>query len=290
LLSQPANSTCEWEAGLFSCLTEAGATIQEINTIRKHTSLARGGYLAKYAYPARIISLIFSDIPGNNLEFVASGPTVKDTTTIDDAKRIAFKYDVGKKCANPSGGQGFKIDHLTETPKEEKYFEKVDNIIVSSNTIALEAMLKRSRDLGYSARIVDDRITGEAREIGRKIAHEIRAEKSRSILLYGGETTVTINNPGGKGGRNQELALSALEHITRGNLVASIASDGQDNSDFGGAICDIITKEEAEKLNTSPQVYLENNNSYEFFSRVNDCILTGNTGSNVSDLIIAIND
>ena len=131
LLCQPKEMTCEDEKSILQILFEKGATIEEINILRKHISLARGGFLAKHAYPAKVISLIFSDVPGNNMEFIASGPTVKDSTTITDAKRILEKYHIEDTIVESS---------LIETPKEEKYFKNVWNLIVVSNEIALHSM------------------------------------------------------------------------------------------------------------------------------------------------------
>src|SRR3989344_2950392 len=144
-------------------LMRRGANISEINTIRKHLSLARGGYLAKYAYPAQVISLIFSDVPGNDIEFVASGPTVKDTTTVSDTDTILAKYDILKSC-------GIEYCGLVETPKDGIYFKKVNNILFMSNIIALNAMKNKARELEFSAKIVTDKLSGEAKAAGLLIA------------------------------------------------------------------------------------------------------------------------
>lgn len=282
LLCQPTNFTCQEESNVISCLSKAGADIHEINTLRKHLSLARGGYLAKHAYPARSVALIFSDVPGDILEFVASGPTVKDTTTVEDAKKIIAKYEVQKRC-------GFSDAGLVETPKEEKYFERVTNVLAVSNRVALDAMAAKAKELGYAPRIATASLSGEARDVGTKIIEEIRKSAPKTALLYGGETTVTLRKPG-KGGRNQELVLSALRSVGPGECVMSIASDGRDNTDFGGALCDIITKENAQHMGADPELYLGENRSYEFFSSVGDYLHTGDTGSNVSDLIIALHE
>lgn len=281
LLCQPANHTCLEETKIFKCLTDAGATIRELNTVRKHTSLARGGFLAEYAYPARAVALIFSDIPGNDLGFVASGPTIKDMTTVADAEKIIAKYDPKNKC-------GLAGVTLIETPKEDKYFEKVANVMLVSNEVALLAMADESRRLGFLPQIVTAAMNGEARNIGKEIAGELAKNKAKTVLLYGGETTVTVDNPNGKGGRNQELALSALRFVSGDQIIVSVASDGRDNSDFGGAICDKITMEKAKELNLDPQAFLNRNLSYEFFAKTGDYLMLGDTGSNVSDLIIAL--
>lgn len=282
LLCQPTNFTCQNEKEIIECLFRAGAEIEEINTIRKHISFARGGFLAKYAYPAQAVSLIFSDVPGDKTEFIASGPTVKDTTTVSDAKRILDKYGICEKC-------GFSEESLIETPKENKYFERVENVLIVSNQNALEAMKKKSEELGFSAKIYSVCLSGEARKIGGKIIDELEKAPEKTVLLYGGETTVNIVGQG-KGGRNQELALSALSFVGENEIIASIASDGKDNAEFAGALCDAGTKRKSEKLRLDIENYLNNNDSFHFFEKTGDYILTGDTGSNVSDLVIALKD
>jgi len=280
LLCLPEDISCDDEGDIVKSLFRSGANIREINTIRKHISLARGGYLAKYAYPARVVSLIFSDVPGDEIQFVASGPTVRDSTTVKEAKEILSKFDILKGC-------GIKNLGLVETPKEKKYFEKVDNILFISNRVALLAMAEKAKQLGYSSNICEFCLSGEARITGANIAKEVKNHPANSVLLYGGETTVTITG-NGKGGRNQELVLGAMEFVGKGEVIASIASDGVDNTDFAGALCDIITKNKASDLNLDFKEYLVGNNSYEFFKKVGDYIQTGPTGSNVSDLVVAL--
>jgi glycerate 2-kinase len=280
LLCQPKNHTCLEEAKIVECLTRAGANIREINTVRKHTSLARGGYLAQYAYPARLVSLIFSDVPGDELEFVASGPTFRDTTTSKDAEAVLQKYDVLGRC-------GIKDLELIETPKEEKYFQKTENVLLVSNKIALLAMAEAAEAAGFAPRIVSAAFAGEARELGKKMAEELRAQPPGTALLYGGESTVTVKGKG-KGGRNQELALAALDALRNGEIILALASDGRDNSDHAGALGDIITWEKAQHLGLNPNNFLAANDAYNFFAQVGDYLLTGDTGANVSDLILAL--
>jgi glycerate-2-kinase len=282
LLCQPGNLTIEDEGAAFTCLTIGGATIQELNTLRKHLSLARGGHLAKYAYPARSVALIISDIPGNDLEFVASGPTVRDTTTVADAAAVLRKYDAGGRCAAVAAG-------LIETPKDEKYFARVANMLLLSNETALRAMAARAGDLGYAARIVTTTLSGEARDVATKIVAELHGAPPGSVLLYGGETTVTVRGKG-KGGRNLELALAVLRTIGEGEVLAAVASDGRDNTDAAGTLCDTMAKERALGLGLDPEAYLAENRSYDFWEQVGTCLVTGDTGSNVSDLIIALHE
>ncbi len=281
LLCQPPGGDYELEADIVRNLFKAGADIQAINTIRKHFSSARGGNLAKAAYPARVISLVFSDVPGSDLGFIASGPTVKDTTTLADAQMIIDRYHI----ADSSGTH----IALLETPKEDKYFSRTDTILFLDNTVALDAMKESAVALGYQGRIVTDRLTGEAREVALNIAQELHQAPHKTVLLYGGETTVTVTVPG-KGGRNQELALAALSAIQSGEVIAAVASDGRDNTDFSGALCDIITRNKALEQKIDPNAYLDRNQSYAFFEAVGDYLSTGSTGSNVSDLIIALKE
>ncbi len=280
LLCQPENMTCLDEANILQCLFAKGADIKDINTIRKHLSMARGGHLAKYAYPARVVSLIFSDVPGDDLEFIASGPTVKDSTTVRDAQEVIRKHDI----KNESG----LVDiTLMETPKEDIYFRNVKNILVVSSRVALAAMAERARAAGYNADIRTTTLAGEARDVAKDVMEELHSAGSKAVLLYGGETTVTIKYLG-RGGRNTEFAISALLSIKEGETVASITSDGRDNTDFAGAICDMMTRSTAEKLNLDIEDYLIHNHSYAFFAETGDYVETGNTGRNVADFVIAL--
>lgn len=273
-------STCIEEEAMISTLYEKGAPIQEINTLRKHTSLARGGHLAAYAYPATVTSLIFSDIPGGDITHVASGPTIKDETTVADADHILEKYDLLNTC---------QLDHcgLVETPKEEKYFDRVANYCVVSNIDALEAMKRMAQEYGLSACICSSCLTGEARDVGQEVVQEAVTSTAYGARLYGGETTVTVHGDG-KGGRNQELALAALEHITSDTLIMTLASDGRDNSDAAGAIADPITRDHASDHEVSIDDHLARNDSYTFFQKTGDALHTGRTGANVADLLIAL--
>ncbi len=280
--SGPYNFTYQQEADIVAALFKAGATIRELNTARKHLSLARGGYLARYAYPARVVSLIFSDVPGDDLNFIASGPTVLDQTTVHDAQLICEKYNLAEKT-------GFQITNLLETPKEEKYFARVKNYLVVSNRVALEAMPEVARVAGYRAKIQDIQVTGEARVVAGEIVAELHQQQPGTVLLYGGETTVTARGHG-QGGRNQELTLAALPLLAENELILSLASDGHDNTDVAGAIADKFTKQKAVDKSLDVKTFLADNDSYHFFKETGDQVKTGQTGANVSDLIIAIKE
>ena len=292
LCSHGPSMTCTDESELFKQLTEKGAPIQDLNIVRKHTSRARGGALAVSAYPAEIISLIFSDVPDNDIASVASGPTIFDSSTITDAQSILAKYNV----AIPPN-----IEFI-ETQKEQKYFERVTNILILSNKDALVAMKNEAVSRGYATTTVDDHFTGEARELGRAIAEKLHATQAKTALLYAGESTVTFGDytdAGGpsprrsglrprEGGRNQELSLSALEYLNTDELILPFASDGRDNTDHAGAIADITTRAHAHEKNLSAEEHLRAHSSYEFFKSSGDALITGYTGSNVSDLMIAL--
>lgn len=280
LLCLSENTGYKKEAIVVESLMRAGATIQEINTVRKHLSLARGGYLAKYAYPAQVISLIFCDVPEDNLEFVASGPTFKDRTTIEEAQAILAKYDILKTS-------GIERRDLVETPKEEKYFKNVRNILVVSNAIALEAMKAKAQELGFAPRVRAACLKNDAQSMGLTIARELHSAGPKTAFLCGGETTVVVRDHG-RGGRNLELALSAIPEIKDDEIIVTIASDGLDNGPFAGAICDKITKRAIDEGGFDLDTVLKENNTYPLFEKIGNYLLTGNTGSNVSDLLIAL--
>lgn len=271
LMCSLPKATCEEESLLVQNLYEKKATIEEINTIRKHISDIKGGNFAKIAYPAHIISLIFSDAPGCSLDIVASGPTVKDPTTTKDALKIIKKYNLPKL-------------ELFETPKNNKYFKKVKNILILCNLDALNAMYKIALNLGYKAKILGNYLSGEAKSIGRKLSREI---KQNEAILAGGESVVNIKGSG-KGGRNQELVLGALKSLKENSVILSVNSDGIDNTDAAGAIADSETLEKAKKFDLNSKKYLDNNDSYNFFKKTNDLIFTGPTGTNVADLIVVL--
>jgi len=278
LLCLPHDVKCEKISEISKELMDQGASIRELNTVRKHMSDIAGGQFARSAFPARVVSLIFSDVPGDDLSVVASGPTVLDKTTVEDAERILQKYDIKSLCNLP-------YCELVETPKEEKYFEHVTNILLATNETALFAMKQKAGELGYATDIVDTKLEGEARDVGARLIREAREEKE--CLLYGGETTVTVKG-NGKGGRNQEVALGGLLHMRDGVILIAAASDGWDNSNVAGALVDIETKQKAEKLSVSAEQFLSDNNAYEFFKRTGAHINTGRTGINVADFYVTL--
>ncbi len=258
-------------------LLKSGANIYEMNTIRKHLDLVKGGGLLKILYPAKVISFIFSDVPGNDLSFIASGPTVKDKTKIADALKIIKKYKL----------RSVKKEDLIETPKEEKYFKNVSNILALSNLTALKAMKEKAESLGIKAKILTDNLKGDVKDVAKFLFQEIKKNKEK-ILIAGGETTVKVKGKG-KGGRNQELVLWFLKTLTYADskfLIISLNSDGWDNTEFAGAIGDKMTLEKAKKLKLEIDKFLENNDSFYFFQKTKDGIITGRLPVNVADLII----
>jgi glycerate-2-kinase len=280
LLAQPRDFEVTLEQKIFQVLTSQGATIQELNTVRKHLSLARGGFLADYAYPATIVSLIFSDVPGNDLSFIASGPTVLDQTTVFEADHLIDKYHVRSQLDLP-------FDYFVETPKDPTRFARVKNILLLSNQVALEAAQQQSLEMGYQAIICDLKLSGEARQVGPTIAKVLHQSPAGTVLLYGGETTVTIKGQG-SGGRNQELVLATLSELREDEVILSLASDGHDNGPAAGAIGDIKTVAQAQVLGLSIEKDLIDNNSEHFFAQVGDALTLTTPGANVSDLILAV--
>lgn len=268
------------ETELIKLLFARGATIREMNTVRKHLSFARGGFLATYS-KARSLSLIFSDVPGNNLSIISSGPTVQDETTVQDAGEVIQKYageiDVGKRA----------LGALIETPKDTVLFKDAEHLLFMSNRVALDAMAARAVALGFSPHVVTDTLEGNAKDIGQRIAGDIANASGRTCLLYAGETTVVVDGHG-TGGRNRHVALSALPMVPPGCLVASIASDGIDNGPYAGAIADSGILASARSKGLDPWVFLSNSDSGTFFETVGGYVRSGPTGSNVADLMFAI--
>jgi len=277
LLCSPHEMSCNTEAAITSALTVKGATITELNTVRKHISSVKGGNLAKIIYPASCISLIFSDIPGDDISMVASGPTVKDATTNRQAAEILQKYDVLAMCELPAC-------KFLETPKEEKYFKNVHNILFVSTKQALQAMSHRAEELGFGVKIFSSSFQGEAILIALEILSQ---SKKGQCLLGAGESTVKITGTG-KGGRNQEMALSALPHLSKNQVLLCLASDGRDNTEAAGALVEEGVLKRANSLELNPQRFLENNDSFTFFESVGEAIITGPTGSNVSDFFVLL--
>ena len=279
LLSLPHEISTEDLTKITREIMDKSAPIGELNIVRKHLSDIQGGQFAKLAYPAKIVSLIFSDVPGNDLATIASGPTVMDISTKEEAEEILAKYDIRKVCVLP------EIETI-ETPKEEKYFLNVKNLLIVTNDIALSAMKKKAEELGYEAHVESNRITGIAREFGEEISK--RELPPKTCLLYGGETTVHVVANPGIGGRNQEFVLGGLPYLKDDVVLIGASSDGKDYSDAGGAIGDKELFEKGLSEGLSPKDFLANNNSSEYFNRVGGHIVTGQTGANVADFYLIL--
>jgi len=277
MLCWPTSLTCGQITKLTEELMRSGATIEEINIVRKHTSDVLGGQVAAMAHPTPIVGLVFSDVPGDNFATIASGPTVMDISTKQDAEKVLDKYNLREACQLPDC-------EVLETPKDEKMFEHVYNMRVVSNIDAIHAMEEVATSLGYKVRSLGTEVTGEARELGKKMASEIQPGEA---IIGGGETTVTIVG-NGKGGRNQEVVLGALEDLPEGALILSCASDGIDRAEVAGAFIDDQIKENIIKKKLSSEEYLKNNDSLNFFKKAGGHIVTGPTNRNVSDLFLII--
>ncbi|MBW2992031.1 glycerate kinase [Candidatus Woesearchaeota archaeon] len=271
-------------------LLKSGAEIHEINCVRKHLSLIKGGKLVENIYPAKCISLIFSDVVGDDLNAIASGCTVGDPTRYKDVLKIIKKYnmDAPKSILNhlEKGVKG----EIKETPKpRDKIFKNVGNILLANLPTALEAVKERAFSLRLKPRIVTAKLTGEARIIGERLAKKAIRKRSGTVLIYGGETTVTVKGDG-IGGRNQELCLGALEKLKGKNCaIISAGSDGRDGpTDADGAIVDGLSFNRSVSEKLDAKAYLENNDAYHFFKKMDDLLITGPTGTNVADLMISV--
>src|SRR3990170_1662747 len=281
-------------------LLKSGATINEVNTVRKHISGFKGGWLAKRAYPATVVNLILSDVVGDPLDSIASGPTVPDPTTFQDAVETLKRYRLWGKAPTSvkevllRGENGL----ISETPKAgDKAFEKVHNIVIGNTLTASRAAYNSVKNTGLNALLLSSRLEGQARDVGTvlaSIAKEVIASGNPvpqpAGIVAGGETTVTVVGKG-KGGRNQEIALGAALKIGNmdGVVVASISTDGVDGpTDAAGAMADGKTTERAHILNLNPLKLLAENNSYRFLSKLGDLIFTGPTGTNVCDVAVIV--
>mgnify|MGYP000440782364 CR=1 FL=1 len=256
-------------------LMKKGCTIEELNVVRKHLSYVKGGKLAKMT-KASVLSLIISDIIGNPIELIASGPTSPDSSSAKEAMKIIEKYGIKNKEAIEALKKDEKISEL----------ENVKNIIIADNEMACKKALEKAVEKGYYGKIFTNRLKGEARAVGKDLGKFARVyPRNRSVLIFGGETTVRVKG-NGIGGRNQEIVLSAIEEIRDENIVfISCGTDGIDgNSPAAGAIADGYTYKKAIEKGLKINKFLEENNSYEFFRILGDTIITGYTGTNVMDI------
>ena len=285
---------------LTSLLLRAGASIGELNTVRKHLDRMKGGGMARAAAPSPLLALILSDVVGDPLDVIASGPAVPDPTTFQQAWDILQRYDLLEKA--PESTRSYlaagRRGQAPETPKPgDPLFESVENHIIGSNRLAALAARDEAERLGYRALLLSTFIEGEARQVGRVAAGLAKGVRLQgdpfpppACLIFGGETTVTVRGSG-SGGRNQELALAAalaLESLPDVGLMA-LATDGSDGpTDAAGAIVDGETILHARELGLDPYAALENNDAYPFLRATGSLMLTGPTGTNVNDLTVIL--
>lgn len=284
-------------------LLKAGAGIGEINTVRKHISRIKGGRLAEIACPAGVLSFILSDVIGDPLDVIASGPTSPDQTTFQEALDVIRRYDLEDKLSEKAwsilirGAAG----EIPETPKAgNPAFDRVENIIVGSNKKAIETAEREATQQGYHTTVLSSELQGEARDVGRWLAQRAIEARHRAVegphrkicLLAGGETTVTVRGDG-LGGRNMELALAFAQDIREinGITLLSAGTDGTDGpTDAAGAFADAGIMAKAASLGMVPETYLHDNDSYHFFKALDGLLITGPTGTNVMDLQIILID
>jgi len=277
-------------------LLGCGASIHEINAVRKHLSQVKGGQLARAAAPAAVVNLMLSDVVGDDLDTIASGPFVPDRSTFQEIAAIFARYELTERI--PAAVRDYvergAAGERTETPKPgAKEFERVINLIVGSNYQALLAAAGAARQAGFRPLILSSYVTGETREVAKvhaALAKEVRASghpvRPPACLISGGETTVTLKGRG-KGGRNQEFALAAALELEgwQDILLFSAGTDGTDgNTDAAGAMADGRTCTRARQAGLSPSRHLDDNDSYPFFARLGDLVITGPTRTNVMDI------
>src|SRR5262245_46754495 len=296
-----AGITLEEKQEVTSLLLRGGATILELNAVRKHLSSVKGGQLAVLASPARIVSLIMSDVIGDPLDFIASGPTAPDTTSFAEALSIVQKYGVDVPAAVSLRLEEGARGQIPDTPKPgDPLFQNVDNLIIANNRLLVDAAARRAKALGFETLILGTELEGEAREVAgffTAIAREIGASgnpiSSPACVLAAGETTVTVRGQG-LGGRNQEMALAwAISMASRlapaPCCFASVASDGTDGpTDAAGGLVDPLTCSRAVDLGLVPRQYLQANDAYHFLKATGDLIVTGPTQTNLMDLQILL--
>ncbi len=275
-------------------LVASGANIHEINTVRKHLSYVKGGQLAKGMYPATVIGLILSDVVGDSLDVIASGPTVADTSTFADAKLVIDKYKLLLPAPIAQYIENGLNGSVPETPKtKDTIFERVYNFLIGSNRIALNAASKKAKELGFEPYIVTDALQGDVLDVAQYILQSIKKFKQTGkplCLLFGGEPTINVLG-NGVGGRNQHLALYLATQVAgQENIVILCAgTDGTDGpTDAAGAVIDGKTLSSALVNNIHPEKYLSNSDSFHFFQQVGGHIVTGNTGTNVMDMIVVL--
>lgn len=290
LLAAPAEGiSLEDKQAVNKALLASGATISEMNTVRKHLSAIKGGRLARAAYPAKVVALMISDVPGDDASIIASGPTVPDPSTNADAIAIVEKYGIDLP---PAVRQ--VLETIEETPKSgDKCFDKVENVMIATPQASLEAAAAIARDAGVTPVILGDSIEGESRDVGlvhagiaRQCAMRGQPMEPPCVLISGGETTITLKGDG-KGGPNTEFLLALAIALDGMENIYALAgdTDGVDGSeDNAGALIYPDTLKRAEAAGISAKAMLANNDPYTFFKGIGDLLETGPTMTNVNDL------
>lgn len=289
----PAGLSVDDVASATRLLLRSGANIEELNCVRKHIDRLKGGRLAAAAFPARVVALVLSDVVGDSLATIASGPTVGDPTTIADA--IAVLRSRGVWETLPESIRKHLEAGIDESPKPgDPRLRRTTSYVVGSNVTAAAAACSQARALGYSARVVTTSLTGEASVVGAQIAQAARDECARVgdriALVYGGETTVTVHGAG-TGGRNQELALGAAIAIdgVPGIAVVSLGTDGIDGpTDAAGAVADGDSIAKARTHGLDARAVLAANDTHAFWKSIGGLVRTGPTGTNVMDIVVAL--
>jgi glycerate-2-kinase len=304
LLVAPVDGiTLDDKRAATEALLSAGADVHELNTVRKHLSAVKGGRLAEIAYPATLLTLVLSDVIGDRLDVIASGPTVPDSTSFRDALGVIHKYSLERRLTPGV----FSLLHmgvagvLPDTPKSGTvFFQRTNTVIVGSIVRSLDAARARAEELGFETVLISSELRGESRDAARFLGQKALAARAglkpgeRRCLLSGGETTVTVKGKG-KGGRNQELALAFALEIAgmEGITMLSAGTDGTDGpTDAAGAVVDGTTITKAREQGMDPAAYLADNDSYTFFQRLDALtgeethLKTGPTGTNVMDIQI----
>ncbi|HEY8956342.1 glycerate kinase [Chitinophaga sp.] len=295
LADVPVHSSLTEVQQLFEALLKSGADIREMNTVRKHLSGIKGGQLAKNIYPATLCTIVLSDVVGDDLSVIGSGPTVADPSTFADTMEVLRKYHLTEKISTPllqhieNGVAG----RIPETPKPgDSSLLHTHNYLTGTNRIALEAAAEKARELGYHPILLSDRVTGEVHAVADRLVQTALEYNGPlpACLLAGGETTVQVTG-NGLGGRNQQLALAAgiaLAHYPSLTFLSG-GTDGSDGpTNAAGAIVDASTIKNAEKMQLDPNSFLQQNDAWHFFSKAGGLMITGPTQTNVMDLMIML--
>jgi hydroxypyruvate reductase len=277
---------------LTALLLSCGANINEINTLRRALDRVKGGGLARTTQ-ATIISLILSDVIGNPLEAIASGPTVPNPTTNEDALMILKKYGIEEQVPD-SIIQYLESGNWLPDAEQQDVRLQIQNLIIGDNRLAAEAAMKQAQREGFNSEILTNELQGEAREVGVLLAKRLCDETTKRprpfCLIAGGETTVTIRG-NGRGGRNQELALAAVDELAglENAMLIALATDGEDGpTDAAGAVVTGATRQRGERLGLHAADYLSRNDAYGYFEALGDLIRTGPSGTNVNDLVLLL--